>query len=214
MGKCIELTGRNLSASDVCNIARGLCKVSVSTEAIERLVESRKLVFELSDKGVPIYGCNRGVGWNKDKKVTKEFVSQFNKNMLHSHSVGVGESASIEEARGAMVIRLNNLLVGCTGLSPEIVQLMAEMLNRSITPLFPKRGSVGEADIVNLSHLGLVLIGEGRFSIRALWFLRRKRLQRKVWNQSYCWKKTASPFSAQTHCLQQWPARPTMRPRY
>ena len=96
MGKCIELTGRNLSASDVCNIARGLCKVSVSTEAIERLVESRKLVFELSDKGVPIYGCNRGVGWNKDKKVTKEFVSQFNKNMLHSHSVGVGESASIE----------------------------------------------------------------------------------------------------------------------
>lgn len=81
MGKCIELTGRNLSASDVCNIARGLCKVSVSTEAIERLVESRKLVFELSDKGVPIYGCNRGVGWNKDKKVTKEFVSQFNKNM-------------------------------------------------------------------------------------------------------------------------------------
>lgn len=79
MGKCIELTGRNLSASDVCNIARGLCKVSVSTEAIERLVESRKLVFELSDKGVPIYGCNRGVGWNKDKKVTKEFVSQFNK---------------------------------------------------------------------------------------------------------------------------------------
>ena len=113
MGKCIELTGRNLSASDVCNIARGLCKVSVSTEAIERLVESRKLVFELSDKGVPIYGCNRGVGWNKDKKVTKEFVSQFNKNMLHSHSVGVGESASIEEARGAMVIRLNNLLVGC-----------------------------------------------------------------------------------------------------
>ena len=162
MGKCIELTGRNLSASDVCNIARGLCKVSVSTEAIERLVESRKLVFELSDKGVPIYGCNRGVGWNKDKKVTKEFVSQFNKNMLHSHSVGVGESASIEEARGAMVIRLNNLLVGCTGLSPEIVQLMAEMLNRSITPLFPKRGSVGEADIVNLSHLGLVLIGEGK----------------------------------------------------
>ena len=135
MGKCIELTGRNLSASDVCNIARGLCKVSVSTEAIERLVESRKLVFELSDKGVPIYGCNRGVGWNKDKKVTKEFVSQFNKNMLHSHSVGVGESASIEEARGAMVIRLNNLLVGCTGLSPEIVQLMAEMLNRSITPV-------------------------------------------------------------------------------
>ena len=162
MGKCIELTGRNLSASDVCNIARGLCKVSVSTEAIERLVESRKLVFELSDKGVPIYGCNRGVGWNKDKKVTKEFVSQFNKNMLHSHSVGVGESASIEEARGAMVIRLNNLLVGCTGLSPEIVQLMAEMLNRIITPLFPKRGSVGEADIVNLSHLGLVLIGEGK----------------------------------------------------
>lgn len=161
-GNTLELDGSGLTIEDVNRVSRGNCRVEVSAQAMDRLVEARKLVFELSNQGIPIYGCNRGVGWNKDKKVTREFVSRFNRNMLHSHAVAVGESVSEEEARAAILIRLNNLLVGCTGLSPEIVTLMADMLNHHITPLLPKKGSVGEADIVALSHLGLALVGEGK----------------------------------------------------
>ena len=161
MDNILELNGSGLTVKDVNCVSRGERNVKISSDALDRLAEARKLVFELSDQGVPIYGCNRGVGWNKDKKVTREFVSQFNRNMLHSHAVGVGESASVEEVRGAMLIRLNNLLVGCTGLSPAIVMMLADLLNHGITPVIPQKGSVGEADIVALSHLGLALIGEG-----------------------------------------------------
>lgn len=164
--KVLELSGSGLTIEDVNRVSRDGWKVKIPAQMMERLTEARKLVFELSGKGVPIYGCNRGVGWNKDRKVTKEFVSRFNRNMLHSHAVSVGESASEEDVRAAMVIRLNNLLVGCTGLSPEVVTLIADMLNHNIIPLLPQKGSVGEADIVALSHLGLALIGEGKVLYR------------------------------------------------
>lgn len=162
MNRGVKLTGSGLTVNDVERISCDMWTVSVPDEVMARLIEGRKLVFELSASGVPIYGCNRGVGWNKDKKVTKEFITRFNNNMLHSHSVAVGNYATVEEARAAMVIRVNNLLRGCTGLSPEIVTLLVKMLNHNITPLIPAKGSVGEADIVSLSHLGLVLIGKGK----------------------------------------------------
>ncbi|OUO94402.1 aromatic amino acid ammonia-lyase [Cloacibacillus sp. An23] len=158
----IVLDGHSLTLDEVCAVACGKAAVEISPSSAELLAESRKLVFELSNKGIPIYGCNRGVGWNKDKKVTKEFIAQFNSNMMHSHAVGVGPYLSKEEARAAVVVRLNNLLCGCTGLSPEIAFMMRDMLNRDIVPLIPSKGSVGEADIVNLSHLGLALMGEGK----------------------------------------------------
>ena len=67
----IVLDGRSLTLDAVRAVARGEAQVELSPSSVERLKESRKLVFELSDRGIPIYGCNRGVGWNKDKKVTK-----------------------------------------------------------------------------------------------------------------------------------------------
>ena len=136
----IVLDGRSLTLDAVRAVARGEAQVELSPSSVERLKESRKLVFELSDRGIPIYGCNRGVGWNKDKKVTKEFIAQFNSNMMHSHAVGVGPHASKEEARAAVVVRLNNLLSGCTGLSPEIALMMRDMLNHDIVPLIPAKG--------------------------------------------------------------------------
>lgn len=155
------LSGKELTLEQVFQVSHKFRAVEIAPEAWELLVNSRKLVFELSAQGVPIYGCNRGVGWNKDKKVTKEMIMQFNSNMMHSHAVGLKPYAPEEDVRAAMLIRLNTILVGCTGLSPEIAELLKEMLNRRIHPLIPERGSAGEADIVNLSYLGLVIMGEG-----------------------------------------------------
>lgn len=161
MQSILTLSGNNLTLGDIFQVSHNFRHIEIDKKAMELLVNSRKLVFELSDRGVPIYGCNRGVGWNKDKKVTSEMITSFNSSMLHSHSVGIKPYASQEDVRAAMVIRLNNLLVGCTGLSPEIAELLKEMLNRRIHPLIPERGSVGEGDIGNLSYLGMALMGNG-----------------------------------------------------
>lgn len=166
MQNALTISGNNLTLDDIYQVSHKHRPVEIEEKSMELLVNTRKLVFELSDRGVPIYGCNRGVGWNKDKNVTSEMIIRFNSNMMHSHAVGVGPYAPQEDVRAAMLIRLNTVLLGCTGLSPEIALLLKEMLNREIHPLIPERGSVGEADIVNLSFLGLALMGEGLVNYR------------------------------------------------
>lgn len=157
----IVLTGKDLTISELVAVARENAKVEISAEAKERLVSARQLVFDLVDADYPIYGFNVGVGWNKDKKVFKEFFQKYNCNLIRSHCIGVPPYANEEETRAVMLARLNTMLTGCTGLSLEIPQMYADMLNAGIHPLIPERGSVGEGDIGLLSHIGLAIIGEG-----------------------------------------------------
>ncbi|TYP51596.1 histidine ammonia-lyase [Thermosediminibacter litoriperuensis] len=155
------LTGKDLTIEEVVKVARDNFEVEISEEAYERAKKSRELIFELAKKNVPVYGLNRGVGANKDRIIDEQFFHEYNVNLVRSHCVAVGPEASIEEVRAMMVVRLNTLLLGCTGIQPEILLMYKEMLNKHVTPVVPERGSVGEADIACLSHIALAMIGEG-----------------------------------------------------
>lgn len=157
----LVLTGNNLTLEEVVQVAKNFVPVEISSETKERLTAGRQLVFDLVDADFPIYGFNVGVGWNKDRKVFKEFFAQYNANLIRSHSIGVPPYASIEDTRAVMLARLGTMLVGCTGVAPEIPEMYVQMLNKGIHPLIPERGSVGEGDIGLLSHIGLAIIGEG-----------------------------------------------------
>ncbi len=158
----IILNGNDLTIEQISAIARDLVTVEISEEAEKRVVDARQLVFDLVDADFPIYGFNTGVGWNKDKKVFKEFFEQYNCNLIRSHSIGISPWATREQCRAIMTARLNAMLTGCCGTAPEIPKMYVQMLNRRIHPLIPMRGSVGQADIGLLSHIGLAIIGEGQ----------------------------------------------------
>lgn len=157
----ILLTGSDLTIEQVVKVAREGVQVKISDEAMARVEKSRRLIFELADRNVPVYGLNRGVGWNKDKKVFEKYFEEYNKNLIYAHCVAVGPEAEEEDVRAILLARLNTLLVGCTGIKPEIVLMYRDFLNYGIHPSIPLRGSVGEGDIANLSHVGLAMIGEG-----------------------------------------------------
>lgn len=162
----IKIDGRSLTIEQVAKVAREGTKIEITPDAKDRLKASRKLVFDLVDSNVPVYGFNTGVGWNKDKKVFKDFFQEYNKNLIYSHSLGVLPEASEAEVRAIMLARLNALLVGATGIQPEIAFMYADMLNYGIHPVIPERGSVGEGDITCLSHIGLAMIGEGEVNYK------------------------------------------------
>lgn len=157
----LELNGENLSIEDLERIARQGVKVEIASEAMKRLEEARELVFELADKGIPIYGFTVGVGWNKDKRVFDKYFEEYNRNLIYAHCVAVGPDASEEDVRAILLARLNTFLVGRTGVQPAVAVMYKEFLNHGIHPVIPERGSVGEADIACLSHIGLAIIGEG-----------------------------------------------------
>jgi len=157
----VSLNGKDMTIEQVARIARDEARVEITPEAMNTLKASRQLVFDLVDSNVPVYGFNTGVGWNKDKRVFKEFFQEYNRNLIYSHCLGVDPPASEEETRAIMVARLNTLLTGATGIQPEIAVMYQDMLNAGVHPVIPERGSVGEADIACLSHIGLAMLGEG-----------------------------------------------------
>jgi histidine ammonia-lyase len=110
------------------------------------------------------------VGLNKDVVLfrgdtlnpeARRASEQFNKNLLRSHSAGVGPELNEETVRATLLARLNTMLFGATGCHPDVVALYLEFLNRGIHPVLPSRGSAGVADITILPHIGLAMMGEG-----------------------------------------------------
>jgi histidine ammonia-lyase len=159
--EAVILTGKTLTIEEVARIARHKSRVELDPEAQATCEKAREFVYQLANGNVPVYGFNRGVGANKDKKVEAAQYNEYNANLIRSHCVAVGPEASLPEVRAMMAIRLNTLLLGNTGMSPAIALMYKDMLNKEVTPAVPERGSVGEADIACLSHIALTMIGEG-----------------------------------------------------
>lgn len=157
----IILTGNDLTVEKVWAIAVEGARAEISREAEAKLEAARTLVYDLARDETPVYGFNRGVGWNKDRKIEADQIDDFNRKLIYSHSLGIAPEASEAEVRAVMAVRLNCLLQGNTGIQPAIARRYAEFLNAGIHPVIPERGSVGEADITLLSHIGLAMIGEG-----------------------------------------------------
>ena len=174
----IVLNGDNLGFGDVYDIAYNKFKVEISKDAELRIVKSRELIFKLADEGYPVYGLNRGVGWNKDKYVFSEFFQTYNENLIRSHCVALGPEATVPEVRAIIAVRLNTALIGALGLSPEIIHCFRDFLNKDLIPVVPKRGSVGQGDISTLSHIGLAMLGEGDVIFRGTRMPAREGLEK------------------------------------
>lgn len=154
------LKGEALSLEEIYQVAYENRLVDISEDAKERVKKARQILFDMASEGKPVYGLNRGVGWNKDKEFDEDFFEQYNKNLLNSHCLGVGPYHTDEQVRTILLIRLNKALIGCTGLSLDLLEHYKKFLNYRIHPRIPMRSSIGEGDITTLSHIGLAFIGE------------------------------------------------------
>ncbi|MFM0742209.1 aromatic amino acid lyase [Paraburkholderia xenovorans] len=166
----IVLDGMSATPESIARIADGE-ELRVTREASERVVKGHDLILEAAVEGQRIYGLTVGVGLNKDLqmvdvngKLTPEVLqasTRFNAALLHAHAAGVGPDMKVRTARAAMATRLNEMLIGASGVQPAVVEKLVQFLNLGITPAMPVDGSMGEADITILSHIGLTMMGEG-----------------------------------------------------
>lgn len=170
----VTLTGADLTQDQAWRIAQGE-EVAISKKAMKQVTDSNRLVMAAARAGVEIYGLTVGVGLNKDHHLfdakgdltpeVRKASIEFNRNILRSHSVGYGPALSKEVTRLAMVVRLNTMLTGRSGAQPRVVELYRDFLNKSVTPVVPTRGSIGDADITLASHIGSVMMGEWRAEV-------------------------------------------------
>ena len=126
-----------------------------------------------------IYGVNTGFGALSNVKVAPENLRQLQANLLRSHASSVGKPHSTDVVRAMMLLRANTLIKGNSGIRPEIPQLIVALLNKRAHPYIPQKGSVGASgDLSPLSHMALVLMGEGRVEYKGTWMGGKQVLQK------------------------------------
>jgi len=158
----LQLDGEHLTIADVRAVARGGAEVAIVPAAAARMQASRAVIDRLAAGDQPIYAVNTGVGLLADVRVSREDLEQLQRNVIRSHSAGVGEPLARDVVRAMMLIRANVLAKGLSGIRPLVAERLCDLLNRGVTPLVPSQGSVGASgDLAPLAHMGLVLIGEG-----------------------------------------------------
>jgi len=160
--KKVIIDGNNLSIEDVINVARNNYAVELSDDAIQKVNKSRNLVDRLVEEEKVVYGITTGFGKFSDVVISKEEAKQLQRNLIISHACGVGNPLDEEIVRGIMVLRANALAKGYSGMRLSTLNTLIEMLNKGVHPEIPEKGSLGSSgDLAPLSHMVLVLMGEG-----------------------------------------------------
>ncbi|HYA43627.1 MAG TPA: aromatic amino acid lyase, partial [Syntrophobacteraceae bacterium] len=145
-----------MSLEDLVAIAAQGARVRLAKKSEQRIVKSRALVDKWLSEGRAVYGVTTGFGALSDVKIGVEAAALLQKNILLSHSAGVGGELDANTVRAMMALRIKDLARGHSGIRLITVQRLIELLNRGVVPAVPEKGSVGASgDLAPLAHMCL-----------------------------------------------------------
>ncbi|HEX5960329.1 MAG TPA: aromatic amino acid lyase [Rhodanobacteraceae bacterium] len=175
----IRLDGSHLARADVVAVARQDARVELDAAQLAKVQRAADFIADKVRCGEPIYGVTTGFGSNADKLLgahrardelpggdpeprPETLPEELQHNLIITHAVCVGEPFPAEVVRAMLVIRVNTLMRGHSGIRVATLRALAELLNRGVVPVVPAKGSVGASgDLAPLSHLAIVLLGGG-----------------------------------------------------
>lgn len=151
-----------ITLNDINSVVFESASVSLSDASLTSVIESFEFLREFSRDKV-IYGINTGLGPMAQYRIPKSDLKKLQLNLIRSHAAGVGESISQTDIKATMFVRLKAITQGKSGIHQSSVLLLTEMINRNIIPFVPSHGGVGASgDLVQLSHIALTMLGEGK----------------------------------------------------
>jgi len=168
--RTVTLNGRDLTVDQVVMVARHGARVELSKEARQREADNYGLLLEASAEGIPVYWFNRGAG---DQRETVMFegdpLSPTNRALIEKNQAarfhagadwGTGPEIGTEEiVRAMMVVRANAMVYNAP--SPQLSQMLLDLLNKRITPVVQSRGTLGEGDLAQLGNVAATMVGAG-----------------------------------------------------
>jgi len=161
--KKFQFGEEKLTVSTTLAIARNQIKGCLSGETKTKVNKSAQIVAEIVEKNEPVYGINTGFGPLCTTKISKEETKILQTNILKSHSVGVGKPISKELSKIMLVLKLQALAKGYSGIQLKTLERILWHIDNDVIPVVPSQGSVGASgDLAPLSHLFLPLIGLGK----------------------------------------------------
>jgi histidine ammonia-lyase len=164
MPEPLRVDGGSLTLDGLLSVARGGASVRLAPEALGKVRASRAAVEAAVRDGRAVYGVTTGFGALSGVTIPAEKVRELQVSLVRSHASGTGGPLAEDLVRAIILLRLNSLARGLSGVRPEVLELLAELLNHRLVPWIPEQGSVGASgDLAPLAHLALAMIGEGAF---------------------------------------------------
>tara|TARA_R110002126_G_scaffold3263_1_gene18376 strand:- start:77488 stop:79023 length:1536 start_codon:yes stop_codon:yes gene_type:complete len=161
-----ELKAGTLTLHDLRRIYREPVRLSLSADAKSRIAAGRQVVKDVLNSGDTVYGINTGFGKLAKKRVSTELLEKLQKNLILSHCTGAGYTLYDEITRIIMVLKINCMAQGFSGVRPELIDGLITLLNKEIYPCIPAKGSVGASgDLAPLAHMSAVLLGYGEVRV-------------------------------------------------
>jgi histidine ammonia-lyase len=166
MATKLTIDGSSLTLDVIESFLKTNPKITLSSASKKQVKRSRELVEKWVDSGKVIYGVTTGFGEFANVLISRENLEELQENLILSHAVGCGDNLPPHIVKIMMLLRLNALAKGYSGIKPETLELIIEMLYNNIIPVVPSQGSVGSSgDLVQLAHLVLPMIGRSSVQI-------------------------------------------------
>ncbi len=159
MADRIVLDGGSLTCAQVARAGRGQARVEVAPAAVAAARTAWRVAREVAAER-PVYGRTTGVGAKRNVQVAAAEAAQHGLNLLRSHAAGAGPLLAPDLARAMLVVRLNQIGAGGSGVDPGVLDVLADTINRGFVPPVPRYGAIGTGDLTALAATGLCLLGE------------------------------------------------------
>jgi histidine ammonia-lyase len=158
----MQLVPGRLTAAQLRAFAQSHEPLEIDATAREQLARGARTVARIVESGEPAYGINTGFGRLAQTQIAREDLERLQRNLILSHSVGVGPLLPDDTVRLVMLLKVASLARGYSGVTPQVVDALLALLNAGIYPCIPSKGSVGASgDLAPLAHMAAVLIGLG-----------------------------------------------------
>lgn len=158
-----------LDLKDFSNIINNNVEIEIAKELFTELKKSHSFLVDFSKDKI-IYGINTGLGPMAQYRIQPDEQVQLQLNLIRSHAVGAGKTLCDKSLKAAMLARLNSLLQAKSGVDLSCINLLTQMINKNILPFIPEHGGVGASgDLIQLAHLALNMIGEGKVKYKMEW---------------------------------------------
>jgi histidine ammonia-lyase len=167
VGRTLLITKDNLTFEQIETFISSDQKIKLDDDVKNKIQQAREVVEEILKSDQSVYGVNTGFGKFSDIRIDKNKVEELQKRLVYSHAAGTGQPIDPEIVRLIMLLKVKSLALGHSGCRLQIVDMLVKMLNNSILPVIPEKGSVGASgDLAPLAHMALVMMGKGSAYIK------------------------------------------------
>lgn len=162
MHKLIIKPGK-LTLADLALINDNPVHISLAPEAYPEMAKSVASVNKVIEEDRVVYGINTGFGLLANTRIPFEELENLQRSIVLSHAAGIGQFMTESTVRLLMVLKINSLARGFSGIRAEVVDTLIKLVNLEIYPCIPEKGSVGASgDLAPLAHMSAILLGEGQ----------------------------------------------------